>query len=194
MKYIIGSLLFILLNINYVMPQQVIHTHDSTALLLIDIQEFYFEGEGKLTGCEEAEKVASRLLSAFRDSNLPVIHVMHGDKSPIRREVAPREGEKLIVKHEINSFKGTDLLEYLQQHHIRHLVLCGMMTHMCLEAATRAASDYGFDCTVIQDACATRDLTYDNVTVKARDVHFAALAALTYYATITQSIAYLKNF
>ena len=47
-----------------------------------------------------------------------------------------------------------------------------MQTHMCLEAATRAASDYGFNCTVIEDACATRDLNYGNTTIKAKDVHW----------------------
>ena len=38
-----------------------------------------------------------------------------------------------------------------------NLVIVGMQTHMCLEAATRAAHDLGFECVVVGDACATRD-------------------------------------
>jgi len=63
-------------------------------------------------------------------------------------------------------------------------MLCGMQTHMCLEAATRAAHDLGYQCTVIQDACATRDLTFNGVTMKAKDVHYSTLATLKSYAKI----------
>lgn len=38
--------------------------------------------------------------------------------------------------------------------YITDLVLCGMMTHMCVDATTRAAKNFGFNCMVIGDACA----------------------------------------
>ena len=167
---------------------------DSIALLIIDIQDFYFDGNGRLEGCVEASLVAKRILEMFRDKNLPVIHVMHGTKSKIHVNVLPIEGEKVIVKNEINSFRGTDLLEYLHQKHIKKLIICGMMTHMCLEGTTRAAVDYGFDCTVIADACATRDLKFGNEVVKARDVHISTLATLTYYAKVITAEEFLKDF
>ena len=53
-----------------------------------------------------------------------------------------------------------------------------MQTHMCLEAATRSAHDLGFECVVIGDACATRDLKYGDRTVPAADVHASTLATL----------------
>lgn len=167
---------------------------DSIGLLIIDIQNFYFEGDKKLEGCIEASLVAKKLLTAFRGKGLPVIHVMHGTKSKIHENVAPAEGEKVIVKQNINAFKGTDLLEYLHKTGIKKLIICGMMTHMCLEGGTRAATDYGFDCTVIHDACATRDLTFGNETVKARDVHVSTLATLTYYAKVISADEFLKTF
>lgn len=198
MKYFATIILLITIQISQMMANEPtgspVQKHDSTALILIDIQEFYFEGDGKLQGCEEASEMAFKVLSAFRAEKLPVIHVMHGEKSPIHSNVKPIEGEKVIVKHEINSFLGTDLLVYLREHHIKKLVLCGMMTHMCLEAATRAASDYGFACTVIHDACATRDLKFGDYTVKAQDVHHAVLAALTYYAKVISAKEFLKEF
>jgi nicotinamidase-related amidase len=58
---------------------------------------------------------------------------------------------------------------------------------MCVDAAARAATDFGFDCRIAQDACATRDLKLDEKLVPAAEVHTAFLAALngTYGKVIT---------
>lgn len=163
-----------------------------TALLIIDIQNFYFEkGLVPLTGSVEAAKQARRVLDAFRASHLTVIHVRHASKSVqfvdgeptnarsrFHSEVLPAPGEKIVTKHYANSFRETDLLDYLKQKGIKNLVIVGMQTHMCVEAAARAATDLGFGVTVIADACATRPLTFDGRTVPAEMVHAAALAAI----------------
>jgi nicotinamidase-related amidase len=53
-----------------------------------------------------------------------------------------------------------------------------MMTHMCVDATTRAAFDHGFRCTLLHDACATRALSFNGVTVPAMQVQMSFLAAL----------------
>jgi len=166
-----------------------------TALLLIDIQNFYFSGGSvELVDPIAAAINAQKLLSEFRKSGKLIIHVKHGDGegAEIYNLVSPNPGEKVIVKHEVNSFLGTDLLEYLQKMEILNLVICGMQTHMCLEAVTRAASDLGFNCIVIPDACATRDLSFGGKTVKAADVQVATLATLKAYSIIMNTDEYLK--
>ncbi len=165
------------------------------ALLVIDIQQFYFEGGlVPLTGSVEAARQARRVLEAWRAKRLPVVHVRHvprsgpeTDQYAIRPEVAPVPGEKVIAKQYANSFRDTDLLAYLRQLGIRKLVICGMQTHMCVEAAARAAADLGFEVTVVADACATRPLEYGGTSVPATQVHAAALAALkgTYAKVVT---------
>ena len=93
-----------------------------TALLIVDIQDFYFPGDGPgLVNAQEAAK-----------------------GSDIHKSVEPIEGEKVITKREVNSFQETDLLDYLRKNNITRLVIIGMQTHMCLEAAVRAGHDYGF--------------------------------------------------
>jgi nicotinamidase-related amidase len=79
-------------------------------------------------------------------------------------------------------------LQYLQNQNINRLIIIGMQTHMCLEAAVRAGHDYGFECVVIADACATRDLKYGDQLVKAADVHASTLATLAgaNYAKVIQ--------
>ena len=107
--------------------------------------------------------------------------------------VKPLPSEKVISKDEVNCFLGTDLSEYLKKLKTDTLVICGMQTHMCVEAATRAASDYGFKCILIHDACATKDLKFGDKIIKAEDVHYSTLSTLKNYATILNTDAYLKK-
>jgi nicotinamidase-related amidase len=62
-----------------------------------------------------------------------------------------------------------------------------MMTHMCVDATARAASDLGFQVIIAEDACATRDLKYGDTTVPADHVHKAFLAALKSYGKVMKS-------
>lgn len=151
------------------------------ALLIVDIQNFYFPGEGPgLVNAEKASLQAKEALRIFREKDQLVVHVRHKASQgfEIHKNVEPLPGEKVITKEEVNSFLGTDLLEYLNDNYVSRLVIMGMQTQMCLEAAVRAGHDFGFECVVIQDACATRDVTFDGKTVKAEDVHNSTLATL----------------
>ena len=163
-----------------------------TALVVIDVQQFYFEGGSvPLAGPDEAARRAVRVLAKFREAGLPVIHVQHlpdGVQHPdptgvepqyrIHPTVLPLPGEPVVGKHHANAFRETDLLATLRELGARRLVIAGMQTHMCVEAAARAAADLGFDVVVVGDACATRALEFDGVEVPAEKVHAATLASL----------------
>jgi nicotinamidase-related amidase len=59
------------------------------------------------------------------------------------------------------------------------------MSHMCIDATTRAAKDMGFACTVVRDACATLDMNFEGAVVPAAQVHTAFMGALGQaYATV----------
>jgi nicotinamidase-related amidase len=162
-------------------------------LIVIDIQEFYFpEGMVPLVAPEAAAKQAARVIGAFRAAGRPVIHIQHLPKDVdtpdptgiqeqyrIHPDVLPTGDETVIGKHHANSFRDTDLLVTLRELKVDEVVIVGMQTHMCVEAAARAAADYGFEVTVVGDACATRDLEFDGETVPAAQVHASTLAALT---------------
>ena len=167
----------------------------TTALLIIDIQDFYFPGgQLPLVGAEVAAENAGRVLAKFRAEGKPVVHVRH-DAEPggsIHASVAPIKGEKVFTKTEVSCFNGTEVLAYLKEIGVERLVIVGMQTHMCLEAATRAAHDLGFLCVVIGDACATRDLKYGDRTVAAADVQASALATLDRnYAEVVDTKTFL---
>jgi nicotinamidase-related amidase len=68
------------------------------------------------------------------------------------------------------------------------------MSHMCIDATTRAAFDLDFNCTVAEDACATRDLVFKGKTIKASDVHASFMAALSApYAKVIATLEIIKG-
>ena len=176
-------------------------------LILVDIQNDYFEG-GSMTlrGMDEASNNARRILDRFRSDGAPLFHIQHLSIRPgasffipgtegaeIHESVKPAEGEIVVEKHFPNSFRDTPLLEKLKSEDVEEVVICGAMSHMCIDATTRAAFDLGFRCVVIDDACATRDLLYAKRTLPAADVHAAFMAALAVpYAVLSSAQAFLK--
>ncbi|HNX65888.1 MAG TPA: isochorismatase family protein, partial [Bacteroidales bacterium] len=105
----------------------------------------------------------------------------------------PMPGETIFVKEEANSFLGTGLLDHLRKLGTDTLVICGMQTHMCVEAAVRAAHDYGFKVILVHDACATRNLSFNGREVSAADVQTAVLAAMKSYATIVSTEKWVEE-
>ena len=171
-------------------------------LILIDIQNDYFPGGNmELVGMEQAAQNAGLLLKEWRNRKLPVFHIQHLSKrtgatfflpntrgAEINKAVAPQSGESVIEKYFPNAFRDTDLLKVLKESEVDEAVICGAMTHMCVDATTRAAFDFGFRCTVIEDACATRNLEYKGTTVEAGKVQAAFMAALAVpYAKVTSA-------
>jgi len=172
-----------------------------TALLVIDIQKDYFPG-GKypLVNPEDAAKKAYMLLQCFREHGGYHVHIQHisikpdatffikGDSgSDIHDLVAHFEGEPIVYKHYPNSFRETKLLEMLKEWDVERVVITGMMTHMCVDATARAAADLGFQVIIAEDACATRDLQYGDMTIPAELVHKSFLVALKSYGRVMKS-------
>jgi len=175
------------------------------ALIVIDIQNDYFPG-GKwtLSGIDAAADNAAKLLEAARSSGDLVIHVRHefptadapffapgSPGSEIHAKVKPLPNEHVTLKHYINSFRETDLKAVLEKHGVTDVVICGAMSHMCVDAATRASNDLGYACTVVHDACASRDLEFNGVTVPAAQAHAAFMSALQFGYAVSVSTAEL---
>ena len=173
-----------------------------TALLIIDIQNDYFPGGAmQLEGAEAAAQQASLALKAFREKQLPVIHVRHASVRPgatfflpgtkgaeTHPAVAPLGRESVVEKNFPNAFRNTNLEKQVRDLGVTHLVVAGMMTHMCVDASVRHAADLGFKVTLLGDACATRTQSFGGESVPARQVHTAFLAALNgFYAKVINS-------
>jgi len=141
----------------------------ASTLVLIDIQNEYFDGPVRLAGVEAATEVAAGLLARARALGAPVVHVRHrgrpggafdpeAPRGQIHASVTPLDGEPIVDKGLPNAFAGTTLAETLEAIGPRPLVVAGFMTHMCVSATVRSALDRGLSSTVAMDATATRDL------------------------------------
>lgn len=162
------------------------------ALVLIDIQNDYFPGGAmELVGMDAAAAKARAVLDDFRKRGAPVVHIQHLSVRPgatffvpgthgveHHASVAPASGEAVVQKNFPNSFRDSKLAEFLKQAGANELVIVGAMSHMCVDATTRAAFDFGYQCTVVQDACATRDLVFNGERIEAAKVHGSFMAAL----------------
>ncbi len=176
------------------------------ALIIIDLQNDYFHG-GKWTlhNIDAVADNAKQILADARAKNIPVFHVHHEflmDNPPffaadthgakIHESLLPANNEVKVLKHQVNSFHETNLKALLDAEAITDVTIVGAMSHMCIDAAARAASDYGYAVTVVEDACASRDLEFGEKIVAAVDVHAAYMSALGFaYANVTTTEAYL---
>jgi nicotinamidase-related amidase len=176
------------------------------ALIVIDLQNDYFPGGNwPLHNIEPAVENAARLVAAVREAGDVLIHVRHEfptadapffapgtDGSRICDKVTPAAGEPVILKNHVNSFRETELKQLLDQQGVRDVTICGAMSHICIDAAVRAAHDFGYTPTVVHDACASRDVEFNGVSVPAEQVHAAFMAALDFgYATAVSTDEYL---
>ncbi|QDV68172.1 Streptothricin hydrolase [Rosistilla carotiformis] len=179
-----------------------------TALIVVDLQNDYFPaGKWELDSVESASANAARLLDTFRKRNQLVVHVRHEfptDDAPFfvpgsqgaehHTSVQPADGEPVVVKHQINSFRDTDLKAILDDAGIKRVVIVGAMSHMCIDAVTRAANDFGYQCTVAHDACATLALEFLGKEVPSDQVHAAFMAALAFgYAQVISTNEVLES-
>lgn len=168
------------------------------ALLLIDIQNFYFEHEGsRLDDAKPSALNARRVLQLFRELGLPVFHIAHRATFPeckpgrteylrrIYKEVEPLKSEPVIWKDYPSAFLETTLQKQLDEKHIDSLVIVGMMSQMCVSTTARAAQDHHYDVTVVHDACAAPALRFMGEQIPAKTVHAAHMAALEgFFATL----------
>lgn len=176
-----------------------------SALLVIDLQNEYLPtGKLPLVNIEQAAANAVKVIAKARQQGIQVIHVQHiaDAGSPIfepssngiefQDTVKPQD-ESVIIKNHINAFLNTNLKEILDSNQVTELVVIGAMSHMCVDAAVRAASDFGYKVKVIHNACATLDLEFNGVKVPASHVHATLMAAFEFsYAQVISTEDYVS--
>ncbi|MFF4159232.1 isochorismatase family protein [Streptomyces sp. NPDC001678] len=160
-------------------------------LVMIDFQNTYRTGVMALEGAEEALAAGARLLAAARAQGTPVIHIVNdgGEGTPydiraeigaISPEVAPAEGEPVVIKQFPNAFHATGLEKTLRDLGCGpDLVLAGFMTHMCVTFTAQGAFNLGYRPTVVAEATATRALAApDGIALPAAALQAAALTTI----------------
>lgn len=139
----------------------------------------------------DAEANIEMLLSAWRRSRLPVIHVRHCSVEPdsplrpdlpgnqVKPQATPWPGERQFSKSVNSAFIGTGLQDYLQERAVSSLVVVGLTTDHCVSTSVRMAANLGFEVTLVADATATFEREGpDGIMYSAEQMHRVHLASL----------------
>ena len=176
------------------------------AILVVDLQnEYWPTGNMPLEGIEAAAENAARVIAHARTKGDLIVNIRHeipggpifvpgSTGAQINDVVAPAGDEAVITKNFPNSFRDTGLKALLDENGVQDVIVIGAMSHMCIDATTRAANDHGFATTTIHDACATRDIEFGGQTAPAAHVHTAIMGALAFlYGDVVSTQDFLRS-
>ncbi len=104
------------------------------------------------------------LLAHWRRNDWPILHIKHDEPTPtstyhtygpwnaIKEDVAPQDGETVIVKQQNCAFIGTDLDAVLRGMGASSFVLSGVVIHNSMDATIRAGKALGYKIVLPADA------------------------------------------
>jgi nicotinamidase-related amidase len=148
------------------------------ALLVVDvIQDFRHEGgERLLESFRECHPALLAAIERARRNEIPIVYandnhgVWDGDAGSLVRRavadgrapelveaVAPRDGDRFVVKPRYSAFDHTPLELVLRELEVERVLLAGTATEMCVVQTAIDAKEEGFKVTILADACATND-------------------------------------
>lgn len=174
---------------------------NNAALVIIDMQQGINQPTLGRRNNPDAELHMHRLLSAWRQSGRPIVHVRHISRSPgsvfwpgqpgceFQPALQPLAHEHVLEKNVPDAFTHTGLERWLHTRAIRQLVIVGVITNNSVEATARSGGNLGFDVIVAADAC----YTFDQIDLSGRlwpaeDVHALSLSNLAMdYARVAGS-------
>lgn len=75
-------------------------------------------------------------------------------------ELTPLPGDVIVGKHRYSGFFGTDLDDRLKSLGVRHLIVTGATTSICVESTVRDAMFRDYRCVVLED-CTAEPIAFD---------------------------------
>lgn len=150
------------------------------AALFIDLQEEHRQDSRYLVeGYDQILANVQRLQSSARGNGVPLYHAAYivdlatmtrplhpvgadgksvfSDKddplTAICPEVAPREGERLLIKDEASAFGKSPLIGELRAAGTEWLLIAGVWTEACIDATVKDAVGLGLRVLLVKDAC-----------------------------------------
>lgn len=141
-----------------------------TALLVIDVQRAFFEGDA-IPPVFEGEQVLGRIrdtIQRARLAGLPIVYVQHsgGSGHPLEHggegwqfhpEAQPHESDVIVAKTTPDSFYETSLKADLDALGVENLVVVGNQTDFCVDTTCRRARSLDYKVTLLKDAHSTWD-------------------------------------
>ena len=168
-----------------------------SALLVLDVQNYFFQ-EGSRAYLKASPGIVPKINSLAAEAaraGWPIIFTSHhapsekgnlmeewwrrlprGEECALYPDLKVPEQAEHIPKEYYSAFLGTNIGDVLRESWIEQIVICGVMTHLCVDTTARHAFMLGWKPVVVADACCSKTALY----------HWAALLALRHgFAEIT---------
>lgn len=157
------------------------------ALLVIDVQYEYFTGKLPVTYPQGSFAGILQAVTAANQADIPVIFIRH-EAAPaaaafakgshgweIHDQLLAKQYARIIDKQLPGSFTNTELEDYLREHSIDTVAICGYMSQMCCDTTARQAFHRGFSVEFLSDATGTLDISNVAGSITASQLHQAVL-------------------
>jgi nicotinamidase-related amidase len=99
-------------------------------------------------------------------------------------------GDIIIDKPGYSAFHQTDLDQILRSNAIHTLIVCGVTTEVCVHSSVRAATDLGYDCITVGDACAASEAQHQQAALSMMAVEGGMFGAVQ---ECTAMVARIRN-
>lgn len=175
------------------------------ALLVIDVQNEYFNGKLKVTYPNNSLDNILKVMDYAKENNMIIILVQHTSisgetfsKNSIEWDIHPEILKKYydyhIEKTKPSSFYNTNLEEILEKENIEGVVILGYMTQMCCDTTAREAFHKGYLVEFLSDATGTIDVSNEIGTISSKDLHKATLIAQSLrFSNVLSSQEWMNN-
>ncbi len=138
------------------------------ALVVIDAQQELIDGNNEEQEVFKKDRLIENINFVIQEAlteNAFIIFVRDKDVAngqgagfQVHNEInIPTNRAIFIDKKATNAFYQTDLLQYLKDKKVDHLVIMGCKTEHCIDTAVRAATVLSFDVTLVADGHSTTD-------------------------------------
>jgi nicotinamidase-related amidase len=184
------------------------NTAPRRALVVIDVQNEYFEGGGlpiEYPPIEDTLPNVTKAMDAARAAGTPVVVVRHHapkgapvfqadtHNGQLHPEIAKRPHDHLVTKTFPSVFTGTDFAEWLTHHEIDTLSVAGYMTQNCDASTVYEAMHRGLNVEFLSDASGA--LPYENAAgkVTAEEIHRVfSVVFHSNFAAVTKTDAWIS--
>jgi nicotinamidase-related amidase len=139
-------------------------TPQPQALILVDLQRSFVEGDTAVPGSARLMAAVGEQLAAARRARAVVVHVQNDGSAETLDEpgtpgwqlaLHPQDAELVLRKTDDSAFATSELHEVLQARGVTEVSVCGLLSEMCVAATVRSALDLGYGVVLAHDSHAT---------------------------------------
>lgn len=151
--------------------------------------------QADLSDCPPIKLVRSRQAGAEIGSSGPLGRLLvRGETGhDIIDELQPLVGEPIVDKPGYGAFHQTDLAQILETRGIRRLYICGVTTEVCVHSTLREATDRGFECVLVADACGSSHPELHSAALKMVAVEGGIFGRVADAQTVIAELSHLTS-